>query len=223
MKRTLWMLMLASWMVSPPLWAEALPDAAQMEAAGHKAAALMAAPELEAGKLETTGRIIHDLPLSAPAGNVLDKLFAQVQQPLPPAAEGTPALMILVSFSMPPEALRNLARQADSAGAVLVLRGLVDDSLNKTARVIRAVLGDDAGDSTFQINPNAFRAYQVRDVPTFILAQTPADGKASCTAGTDYVSVRGDATLEYALRKLGEHTGWQAAATHYLQAMGVKP
>lgn len=222
MKRTLWVFLLASCMVIPPLWAETLPDAAQMAAAGHKAATLMAAPALSAGKLEAAGRI-HDLPLPTPTGNVLDKLFAQVQQPLQPTTAGTPALMILVSLAMPKAALQHLAQQADQAGAVLVLRGLVEDSFDKTTQAIHGILGDTAGDSTFQINPTVFRRYQVQDVPTFILAKTPATSADTCVLGDDYVTVRGDATLAYALRKLGGHTGWETASHHYLQVMGEKP
>lgn len=222
MKQLLWLL-LASWALTPPLWAETLPNEAQMEAAGHKAATLMAAPELSAGKLEAAGRVIHDLPLPTPTGNVLDKLFARVQQPLQPATAGTPALMILVSLTMPKAALQHLAQQADQAGAVLVLRGLVEDSFDKTTQAIRDILGDTAGDSTFQINPTVFRRYQVQDVPTFILAKTPATSADTCVLGDDYVAVRGDATLAYALRKLSGHTGWETASHHYLQAMGEKP
>lgn len=223
MKRTLRVFLLASGAASPPLWAETLPDAAQMAAAGHKAAALLAAPELQAGKLEAAGRMIHGLPAPAPAGKVLDKLFAQVQQPLQPATAGTPTLMVLVSLAMPKAALQHLAQQADRAGAVLVLRGLVEDSFGKTTQAIRDILGDTAGDSTFQVNPTVFRRYQVQDVPTFILAKAPANAEDTCVLGDDYVAVRGDATLAYALRKLGEHQGWETASHPYLQALGEKP
>lgn len=206
-----------------PVGAEtlAMPSPAQVDAAATKATTVLASPELHADAVASHARTLKDMPLAAPPPGVLDKLFAQVaapQFPVLPQAQ----LLVLVSFSMPQEALQNLAQQADKAGAVLVLRGLVEDSLDKTAKAIQAVVGSGA-DATFQVNPNVFRAYGVQDVPSFVIAQPPTKDDSSCELGTDYVSVRGDVTLEYALRKLGENPSFAATAGRYLQALGGKP
>lgn len=197
-----------------------LPDGDAVGAAAAKATRVLASPELQPARVGGNARILKDVPVTKPPAGVLDALFAQAGQPLFPALGQEGELMVLVSFSMPAETLKNLARQADQAGAVLVLRGLVDGSLDKTAKAIQSVLGDEAGDSTFQVNPNVFRAYHVQDVPTFVLARKPLGGESSCQMGTDYVSVRGDVTLAYALRKLGGNAGWETLASQHLQVLG---
>ena len=208
-----------------PIGAEtlAMPSPAQVDAAAAKAATVLASPELHADAVASDTRTLKAVPLATPQPGVLDKLFAQVEQPQFPALPQA-QLLVLVSFSMPKEALQNLAQQADKAGAVLVLRGLVEDSLDKTAKAIQAVVGSGT-DTTFQVNPNVFRTYGVQDVPSFVIAKPPAnaDSDSTCEPGTDYVAVRGDVTLEYALRKLGENPSFAATAGRYLQALGGKP
>ncbi|WP_287602407.1 type-F conjugative transfer system pilin assembly protein TrbC [Thiothrix sp.] len=201
-----------------------LPGAAAVDAAKGKIADALAAPELSTDKVAGHMPRLNGIPLIPQTPGALDSLFAQVEKrPLLPALRSDGELLIAVSFSLPPATLKNLATQADRAGAVLVLRGMVNDSLADTSKAIQAVMGDDAGDSTFQVNPNVFSAYAVQDVPTFILAKKAADGESACAAGTDYVSVRGDVTLTYALRELAKQPHWDTAAQRYLAALGVKP
>lgn len=202
----------------------AMPDANQLDAAAAETARVLAAPEMQPGKLAGFAPGLKAVPatVAPPPAGVLDKLFAQAGKPLFPDLHRDGELMVMVSFSMPDEALRNLAHQADKAGAVLVLRGLVGDSLTQTAAKIRQVLGDETRDQTFQVNPQVFRAYNVQSVPSFVLARKPADG-STCDQGTDYVSVRGDVTLHYALQKLAEKQGWGDVAGRYLAALGGKP
>ncbi len=223
MKRLIQNALLIAIVNANPVGAETLsmPTPAQVDAATAKAATVLASPELHTDAMIGNARILKEIPLATPTTGVLDKLFAQVEAPKFPALQQA-ELLVLVSFSMPKEALQNLAQQADKAGAVLVLRGLVEDSLDKTAKAIQAVVGSGA-DATFQVNPNVFRAYGVQDVPSFVIAKPPAKDDSTCEPGTDYVSVRGDVTLEYALRKLGENPSFAATAGRYLQALGVKP
>jgi type-F conjugative transfer system pilin assembly protein TrbC len=100
---------------------------------------------------------------------------------------------------------------------------MVDDSLTATTKAIREVLGEDAGDSTFQVDPNVYKAYAVQDVPTFVLAKQPPQAEQACELGKDYVAVRGDVSLTYALRELAKQPHWDTAAQRYLAALGVKP
>lgn len=200
-----------------------LPGAAAVDAAKGKIANVLAAPELSTDKVAGHMPRLNGILMKTPEPGALDALFAQAKRPLLPALRSDGELLIAVSFSLPPETLKNLAMQADRAGAVLVLRGMVNDSLADTSKAIQAVMGDDAGDSTFQVNPNVFSAYAVQDVPTFILAKKAADGESACAAGTDYVSVRGDVTLRYALQKLGEQPGWAIAANRYSATLGATP
>ncbi|WP_287600056.1 type-F conjugative transfer system pilin assembly protein TrbC [Thiothrix sp.] len=201
----------------------ALPNEAAVAAAADKVATVLAAPELQADKVAGHQPRLNAVPVPEHVPNALAALFAQVKRPLLPALRSDGELLIMVSFSMPKDTLKNLALQADKAGAVLVLRGMVDDSLTATTKAIREVLGEDAGDSTFQVDPNVYKAYAVQDVPTFVLAKQPPQAEQACELGKDYVAVRGDVSLTYALRELAKQPHWDTAAQRYLAALGVKP
>ena len=115
-----------------------------------------------------------------------------------------PTLLIFVSFSMPPPALSRLVDQAARAGATLLLRGMVDGSLQKTVLRVQQLIG--ARKVGFQIDPQAFDRFSVSVTPTFVLIKDGAASaeQARCAAGTCYaagsfVSTAGDVSLDYAL------------------------
>jgi conjugal transfer pilus assembly protein TrbC len=114
---------------------------------------------------------------------------------------------VAVSFSMPPNDLRRLARDANAAGATLVIRGLVDGSFAKTLEATKQVFNE-ASPNGMAIDPQVFRAYHIDQVPVFIAAKTPVQ---PCGAGLDCVSaqppsdqVRGNISLGEALKILSE-------------------
>lgn len=114
---------------------------------------------------------------------------------------------IAVSFSMPPDDLRRLAREANAAGATLVIRGLVDGSFKKTLEASKAVF-DEASPNGLAIDPQVFRAYRIEQVPTFISARAPVE---PCGNGLDCVSAQpqsdrlvGNISLREALKILSE-------------------
>jgi len=133
--------------------------------------------------------------LPAPDPALIAKRYetGQVQQ--------EPGLFILVSFSMPPESIERLAAQAAKAGGALVLRGVVDNSLKKTAEIAGEFIKRHPG-AQFQVDPTLFRRFNVTQVPAFVLsAQAPESntcGKA-CDPANTFVTVAGDVTLDYAL------------------------
>lgn len=119
------------------------------------------------------------------------------------------ALYVMVSFSMPPESIARLAEQASKAGATLVLRGVIDNSLKKTSE--RAAEFIKRYPSTqFQIDPTLYRRYAIKQVPAFVLARDNEEVKA-CTKGCDatnfFVSVAGDVSLDYALEYMSRQSG----------------
>ena len=61
------------------------------------------------------------------------------------------SLLIFVSFSMPRASLDRLVDQAAKASATLILRGLVDDSMQRTVMRAQALIG--ARQVGFQIDP----------------------------------------------------------------------
>ena len=136
-------------------------------------------------------------PLPAPDPGDIAKRYGAAQQP-------QAALFVLVSLSMPPASLDRLAAQAGKAGATLVLRGVVDGSLTKTAEMTAAVIRQHPG-AQFQIDPTLFRRFNVDQVPTFVLAAPTAQGQTcgkDCDAQGTFVRVSGDVTLDYALEHL---------------------
>jgi type-F conjugative transfer system pilin assembly protein TrbC len=71
-------------------------------------------------------------------------------------------LSILVSLSMPKGSLQSLYQEAEAQGAILVLRGLKNNSFRETAQTIKELgIG-------IQINPSFFKEHQVKVVPTFL-------------------------------------------------------
>jgi type-F conjugative transfer system pilin assembly protein TrbC len=96
-------------------------------------------------------------------------------------------LYIFVSFSMPKKSLKALAVEAKKHKAVLVIRGLIENSFLETATFLK-----DLGESVV-LDPLLFREYNVVVVPTFIEAYQ---------AG--YRKISGNITLVYALEKFKE-------------------
>jgi type-F conjugative transfer system pilin assembly protein TrbC len=96
-------------------------------------------------------------------------------------------LYIFISFSMLKETLKFLAVEAKRHNALLVIRGLIENSFLKTATFIKEL-----GESVI-LDPLLFREYNVVLVPTFIEAHQ---------AG--YRKISGNITLAYVLEKFKE-------------------
>lgn len=137
--------------------------------------------------------------------NTLVEQYSKVQQ-APNAKPKGNDLMIFVSLAMPAESLERLTQQAERAGAVLVLRGLKNDSLKDTTAEIYKY--ERKHKAAWQINPPAFKKFDVSVVPTFVLAKASqaidamADG---CAPAGSFVAVSGDVTLDYALEAIGKN------------------
>lgn len=104
------------------------------------------------------------------------------------AIHASPKLFVFISLSMPEASLKELGRQAQKHKAVLVMRGLYQDSFVKTAQRLKE-LG-----MTVDIHPDLFEQHQVTVVPTFIQIQ---DGKP-------IHRLSGNVTLAFCAEKFGE-------------------
>jgi type-F conjugative transfer system pilin assembly protein TrbC len=110
------------------------------------------------------------------------------KQPIETKQEASPSnLYVFVSFSMPKQALKSLALEAKKHKAVLVIRGLIDNSFLKTATFVKDL------EESVILDPLLFREYNVGVVPTFI--ETHQAG---------YKKISGNVTLAYALSKFKE-------------------
>lgn len=99
-------------------------------------------------------------------------------------------VLVFVSFSMPESCLKSLFQEASKHNAVLVMRGLVDDSFVKTAQKLQN-LG-----ITVDINPELFVTHNISTVPTFILIKDDHP----------VYSLKGNVSLEFATQKLKDQT-----------------
>jgi conjugal transfer pilus assembly protein TrbC len=118
---------------------------------------------------------------------------------LPGADE--PRLIVFISLSMPEATLARLVDQAARARAQLLLRGLTEGSLPRTAARIQQLIG--TRPVAVQIDPRAFDRYAIQRVPAFVLARAGGPAIAcsgeQCARSDDHVVAAGDVSLDYAL------------------------
>ena len=98
----------------------------------------------------------------------------------------SPQILVFVSFSMPLQTLKELAMSAEKYNAKLVIRGLVDNSFKKTMKKLFDF------QSGLEINPNLFKTFNVKQVPTFI----------SLKEDKEQSRLSGNVSLSYAVEKL---------------------
>jgi conjugal transfer pilus assembly protein TrbC len=166
---------------------------AQIQERGSAYQAQAQAIEAQTGSRVAQGLGMMDDPTLRAAG----RSFGQ-----PAPAQG--AIYIAVSLSMPPETLRALAADARKVGAKLVIRGLVDGSFKATFAKAREVFNENSA-AGLAIDPQVFRAFQVKGAPTFIVARTPVDpcGGLTCvSAAPAHDMIAGNISLAAALRQL---------------------
>jgi len=132
---------------------------------------------------------------------------AQLAPSASPAQGGVQgAVYVAVSLSMPPQAVRALARDAHRAGARVVIRGLVDGSFKATLIKVREVF-DDRSAGGVAIDPQVFKAFDVTAVPAIIAARSPVEscGKLGCSPEIPpFDLVSGNISLEAALKTLAD-------------------
>lgn len=174
-------------------------------------AAVRAAEDAEAGWRERIGAATRapdvdverlPRPAAAPApdvGQIAERFQGYLGQTAGDPAPG--GLSVFVSLSMPRTSLQRLVAEAERAGATLVLRGMIDRSISKTAIAVHRLIG--GRKVAWTIDPDAFRRFEVQDVPVFVLTRAGAQphgcGEDLCLPASDYVRLAGDVSIEYAL------------------------
>ena len=114
-------------------------------------------------------------------------------------------VLIFVSLSMPEQSLKLWAEQASKVNGKLLLRGFVEDSLQKTTEETLRIFKEPKAD--FLIHPEAFDRFGIEKVPAVVIAK-PDDCLADDCPAPDFDVVYGDTSLEDALNKIasdGEH------------------
>lgn len=181
----------------------------------------LAAPTAAAGLLLAATAVCAQAPVGPPPAKVMPRVDAlpvpATQTPvdlealargfaglsgaptLPGADE--PRLIVFISLSMPEATLARLVDQAARARAQLLLRGLTEGSLPRTAAQIQQLVG--TRPVAVQIDPRAFDRYAIQRVPAFVLARAGGTAIAcsgeQCARSDDHVVAAGDVSLDYAL------------------------
>ncbi len=119
-----------------------------------------------------------------------------------------PQFYVFVSFSMPDITLRRLINQARRIGAPLILRGMVENDMNKTRIKVGKLLdadkkGNTSIDGGLSIDPTLFERFGISVAPSFVLTDEPVQActQAGCPT-PDFVRLAGDVTLEYVLESI---------------------
>jgi type-F conjugative transfer system pilin assembly protein TrbC len=92
--------------------------------------------------------------------------------------------LVFVSATMPIESLKRLAYQAKQHGTILVIRGMVKNSMTETATLVDQI------DHPLEIDPKLFERFGFKQVPVFVIPHQ-----------TSWHKVSGNVELNFALEK----------------------
>jgi len=161
-------------------------------------------PRLPAGSAQPVD--LRGLAEQHSAGVGLPGAFgpAQVRGQDEAQREPTSGPVVFVSLGMPEASLRRLVADAETAGALLVLRGLKERSLQTTVATIKGLMGERRVE--WRVDPKLFDTFAVQAVPTLVLID-PSDPLAGGCRSDQCAPVRharlaGDVPLRYALQEI---------------------
>ena len=120
------------------------------------------------------------------------------------AADEGLSVYVFASFSMPDASLKALIRQGELAGVPIVLRGLVNNSVEDTLHRVHTLYKESAAqESGAVIDPTLFARFGIEQVPSVVIAEYAA---GACTPEAcptpDHVKLAGDVPLRYALERI---------------------
>lgn len=108
-----------------------------------------------------------------------------------------PILQIFVSKSMPKQLLRAYAKEASRYDGVLVFRGLPEGSFRQLIALVMDI-SDASFPCAMQIDDEAFKAYDIKAVPTIVLSK-PASIFDEQREISNFDKLQGNITIKYAL------------------------
>jgi conjugal transfer pilus assembly protein TrbC len=184
MKRTLFMLLVLSWL--PVAGRAGVADDTWLKQQEALIPQLHAHPDTAMGAWAT--RQVAENPLKPRDRQFIDDL-ARKQRAAMGEKPATGALYF-VSFSVPETGLKRMLREARVYHIPALLRGLVDNSMPVTVQAVRTLVEGGATDGV-QIDPPSFARYGITAVPALVVR---------CEHGFDVV--RGNLQLKQALEKV---------------------
>ena len=114
-----------------------------------------------------------------------------------------PSILIFVSFSMPEKSLEAYLRDAKKIHASVVIRGLIDNSFQKTFQRIAELVKTSGGDGV-ELNPLWFKHFGIHTVPAVVIVpdESACFTNEICNNKTDFDVMTGDITLSATLRMI---------------------
>lgn len=167
--------------------------------------ALRRSASVPGGLFPTLADELSDPETLATIGELLDNA-EQLARDLgvPTAGDEGLSVYLFASFSMPDASLKALIRQGELAGMPIVLRGLVNNSVEDTLHRVHALYKESAAqESGAVIDPTLFARFRIDQVPSVVVAERAA---AACTPQAcptpEHVKLAGDVPLRYALERI---------------------
>jgi len=113
-------------------------------------------------------------------------------------------ILIFISFAMPDESIKSWLADANTIGASVVIRGLINNNWPKTLAKMNSLLSDDLQGGV-QIDPELFQAFDISKVPAVVVVKpvsTSCQTQLSCNDYGKFDVIYGNVSLRYALEKL---------------------
>lgn len=191
-----------------------MPSAANLSEA---ASAVPSRKEIDEAVTNKTGTVVPKVPAGPATGKPIDDLasLAKKYEAAKGAATQDPSvasseqpisgLMMFVSLSMPPATLERIFADAERYRFPLILRGVQERSVKKTAARISQLIGKRR--VAWSIDPRLFRRFEVDTVPALVLVDPSRPVNPSCAAPNaaqqceeiSFAKVSGDVSAAYAL------------------------
>lgn len=123
---------------------------------------------------------------------------------------------VLISFSMPKNEIESLILEANKIGAIVSVRGFINNSFEETIIKLKEIAKQNIGGVT--IDPTLFTRFNVDVVPTFILpiSDFPVCEKSGCLP-PDYIKATGSSSIKYFLNLVSNNNSiYSVIANEYL-------
>lgn len=130
-------------------------------------------------------------------------MYSSVTNRQAPNGQPVHEIYLLVSMSMPIESLRRFAVQSAKSGVPMIFRGFLHGmGPGLTEKSIEALRPLGELGAQVSINPNLFRANDIRQVPVLLVMGGASADCGSGECARPPLVVRGDASLDYLLEQV---------------------
>ncbi len=123
-------------------------------------------------------------------------------------------IFIFVSFSMPKESIKGWIAQAQTIGAAVYIRGLINNSFKDTTKAVFELVKDQPGG--LLIDPTLFKKYSITQVPAVVVQDN--NHSSSGQNNSNFTVIYGDVTLDCALEKISNAVQ-NSTQKHLLEAV----